>query len=180
MRAIYTLPLVAAMMLAACGGNEATDEEGLSADEVAAEAQEAAKPLPGQYTTALELLEFDAPGVDDAAKAQMREMFASGLAEGNTFCLTEEDAAKNGPKQMVQNLAEANCKMNTFNVSGSSVVADMQCPGEAGANRTVHLEGEMTAESSTMTMDMSQQIPNIGETSMKLRVSSQRTGDCAA
>ena len=83
MRTINTLPLVAAILLAACGGGEAdADGDGeLSGDEVAAEASGLIQPRPGQYRASLELLEFDAPGMTEEAKAQMQQIFASGLTE---------------------------------------------------------------------------------------------------
>lgn len=179
MRAIHTLPLAAAVLLAACGGNEDTAGEGLTPEQVADEAGDLVAPKPGQYRTTLELLEFDAPGMPDSVKQQMQQVFASGLAEGNTFCMTEEDAAKNGPEQMVKNLAESDCEVGKFNVSGSQVVAEMQCAGEGGATNTVRMEGQMTAESSRMTMDMKQELPNVGGVNMKMRVTSNRIGDCA-
>lgn len=182
MRATHMLPLTAAILLAACGGDADADGDGnVSGEEIAAEAAGMVQPRPGQYTATLELLEFDVPGMPESAKQQMQEIFASGLAEGNSFCMTEADAAENGPEQMVKNLAESDCTMNAFNVSGNTVVADMQCPGQGGAGASkVHMEGQMTAESSTMTMDMSQEMPNVGATTMKMRVTSKRTGDCAA
>ena len=182
MRAIQTLPLAAAILLAACGSGDAdADGDGkVSAEDIAAEAGDMVQPRPGQYTAKLELLEFDAPGMPEEAKAQMQQIFASGLAEGNSFCMTEADAAANGPEEMVKNLAESDCTMNTFNVSGNPVVADMQCPGQGGGSSKVHMEGQMHAEGSTMTMDMSQEMPNIGATTMKMRITSERTGDCAA
>ena len=181
MRAIQMLPLAAAILLAACGGETDADGDGeLSAEEVAAEADGMVQPRPGQYRTSLELLEFDAPGIPDSAKQQMQQAFESGLAEGNTFCMTEADAAENGPRQMVENLAESDCDMKTFQVSGGSVVAEMQCASEGGGTNTVKMEGQMTAESSTMTMDMNQEVAGVGAMNMKMRVNSERIGDCTA
>ena len=182
MRAIHTLPLAAAILLAACGGDADADGDGdLSAEEIAAESEGMVQPRPGQYRATLELLEFDAPGMPESAKQQMQEIFASGLAEGNSFCMTEADVAENGPEEMVKNLAESDCTMNSFNVSGNTVVADMQCPGQGGSGASkVHMEGQMRADGSTMTMDMEQEIAGMGATKMKMRVTSERTGDCAA
>jgi hypothetical protein len=181
MRPIHALPLVAAVLLAACGGGGDADADGdgaISGVEVAAEAEGMVQPKPGQYRTTLELIEFNAPGVPDSAREQMQQAFASGLAEGNTFCMTEAEAAENGPRQMVENLAESDCEMSSFNVSGNTVVAEMQCAGPGGGKNTVKMEGEMTAESSTMTMDLAQDLGAVGNVAMKMRVASQRTGDC--
>jgi hypothetical protein len=184
MRLIHTVPLAAAILLAACGGNadDAATDEGstVSRADAATAAQSLIQPRAGQYKVALELLDFQAPGVPDAGKARLREIFASGLAEGNTFCLTPEQAARGGAEQMVKNFAESDCTVGKFNVSGNTVSSEMQCPGEQGGTRTVKLDGQMTAESSTMTMETSQNIPNAGATSMKIRVNSQRIGDCSA
>lgn len=178
MRIAYSLPLAAAIVLAGCGGGD--DSGGVPADDVAAEAANLIQPRPGQYRSSIELLEFEVPGMAEGAKQQMQQIFASGLAEGNTFCMTEEDAARNGAEEMAKNMAEGDCTMNSFNVSGGTVNAEMQCSGEEGFASTVRMDGTMTAESSAMTMDMSQSIPNVGETRMKMRVNSQRIGDCAA
>lgn len=181
MRLVHTLPLAGAILLAACGGDADTDADGkVSAEEIAAASEGMVQPLPGQYRASLELLEFEAPGLPEGAKEQMQQIFASGLAEGNSFCMTEEDAAKNGAEEMVKSLAESDCTMNAFNVSGGNVTADMQCAAEGGGTSTVKMDGTMTAEGSVMTMDMSQEVPNMGATRMKMRVTSQRIGDCAA
>jgi len=112
MRLIHTVPLAAAILLAACGGDADTDAANdatatVSRADASASAQNLVQPRAGQYKVALELLDFQAPGVPEAGKAQMREIFASGLAEGNSFCLTPEQAAGNGAEQMVKNFAEA-------------------------------------------------------------------------
>ena len=184
MRTIHTLPHAAAILRAACGGAE-TDADGdgdgaISGEEVAAEASGLVQPRPGQYRASLELLEFDAPGMPPEAKQQMQQIFASGLSEGNSFCMTEEDVAQGGPEQIVKNLAESDCEMKTFQVSGGSVVAEMQCERQGAKANTVRIEGEMTPESSVMTMDMTQDMAGVGEMNMKMRVNSQRIGDCTA
>jgi len=181
MRLVHTLPLAAAILLAACGGDADTDADGnVSGEELAAAADGMVQPRPGQYRASLELLEFDVPGLSGSEKEQMQQIFASGLSQGNSFCMTEEDAAQNGAEEMVKNLAESDCTMNSFNVSGGRITADMQCPAEGGGMGTVKMDGTMTAEGSVMTMDMNQEIPNMGATRMKMRVTSERIGDCAA
>src|SRR5690606_1039620 len=183
MRIAYSLPLAAAIMLAGCGGGADSDGDGdLSADEVAAEAQGLIQPRPGQYRASIELLEFDVPGMPEGAKQQMQQMqqiFASGLAEGNSFCMTEEDAARNGPEEMVKNLAEGDCTMSASNDSCGKVIERMLCAG-GGVASTVRVVRAMAAESLAMTMDVIKGITKVGETRMKMRVNSQRIGDCTA
>ena len=180
MRPIHALPLAAAILLAACGGDADSDGDGnVSAEEAAAEAEGMVQPLPGQYRSSIELLEFDVPGMPESVKQQMQQIAVGGLAEGNTFCMTKEQAAENGAEQMVKQLTESDCTVESFNVSGGSVVADMQCAGEGGGTGKVHMEGDMTAQGSVMTMDMEQEVPNVGQTRMKMKITSQRIGDCA-
>src|SRR5690606_13582907 len=93
MRPIHCLPLAAAILLAACGGGAddlAADGE-VTEDELAAALDDAVRPLPGQYRTAIELIEFDIPGMPEAMKGQMRQLVAGEFAQGNEFCMTPEE-----------------------------------------------------------------------------------------
>ena len=184
MRLTHTLPLAAAILLAACGGGGDADADGdsaVSGEEVAAEAAQAIKPEPGQYKTSYELLEFDVPGMPDAVKQQMQAQMggAAEVARGITYCLTPEDIASQGSQQMVQNMAEGNCTFAKYDVSGGTVSADMQCTGPDGTTNHVLMEGQMTSTGSTMTMTTEQAIAG-RQVHMKTRVTSERTGDCAA
>lgn len=181
MRTVHSLPLAAALMLAACGGSADEDGDGkLSEGEVAEAAEGMPKPLPGQYRTSAELVEFDIPGLPDEAKQQMQTAMAGGLAQANTTCLTKEQADKNGAEQMVKGLAEGNCTMQKFDVSGNSIVAEMQCAGEGGPQGQVRMEGQMAADSSNMTMEFDQELGGGQKAHIKMRMNSQRIGDCAA
>jgi hypothetical protein len=182
MRNIHMLPLAGAIMLAACGGGaegEGTGED-VAAENVVAQAAGMPQPRPGQYRVSVELLEFDIPGLPAAAKQQAQEFYASGLSS-HTFCLTPEDAANNGAEQMVKGLADSDdCTMKSFNVSGGTVVSEMQCAMDGGITSTMRTEGEITSEGSTMTMDTTQTVPDAGETRTKMRMTTERIGDCAA
>lgn len=178
MRLMNVLPLVAGLALAACGSGDKAPAAGetVSADQVAARAAGAPAPRPGKYTSRMELLDFSMPGMPDAAKAQMQQAFASGLAQGNEFCMTAEQA---DPRQMLQNMAESKCSFSRFDVDGGKIDADMSCTGDDGIASTVQMQGQMTADSSTMTMAMQRSMEGIGKMQMKMRVTSQRTGDCS-
>lgn len=175
MRRSAILPLGAALVLAACGGSDTGDDVAL--DDVAAAADAMPRPEPGQYRSTVELIDFDIPGMGDAMKQQMRAAAASGMAEGNDFCLTEEEAAE-GPERMVQNMAESNCSFQRFNVSGGTMDAVMSCSGDGGIEGQVALTGTMSSTSSSITMEMNQDIPGAGAVQMKMKVDSERIGDC--
>jgi hypothetical protein len=181
MRLIHTAPLAAAILLAACGGDADTNDDGaVSGEEVAAEAAGAIKPQPGQYRTSYEMLEFNMPGAPDAVKQQMQAQMggAAEVAKPITSCLTPEQAAANGPEQMAKNMAEGNCTVARFDVSGGSISADMQCTVANGTTNHVLMDGQMTATSSTMTMTNDMDLQGAGKVQIKSRITSERIGDC--
>ena len=182
MRAIHTLPLAAAILLAACGGSGETDADGdekISGDELTAAAADMVQPRPGQYRTTAELVEFEVPGMPDEQKQMMRTMMSQGAAQAATTCLTPEDVEKNGARGMVQNMAEGDCEFSKFNVNGGTIDAEMQCKGAGGPAGTVKMTGTMEAEKSSMTMEFDQ---SLGEQQahIKMRMNSERIGDCPA
>ncbi|RKF21795.1 DUF3617 domain-containing protein [Altericroceibacterium spongiae] len=186
MRLVHCFPLVAAMALAACGGNgakeEGTDESApLSQEEVASKANGMIRQTPGQYQTSVELLDFDIPGLSEERAGQLKDMFAKSVADGNTYCLTQEDADK-GPEAMLQQLAEADCTFKSLDVNGAKVDADMTCKGAGGADGNFKLNGTMEKESSEMLMEINQSIPNLpgeGKAVMKMKMNSKRVGECS-
>lgn len=177
MRRSVILPLAAALALAACGGSDTREGE-VGMDDVAAAAASIPQPEPGEYRSTVEMIEFDVPGMTDAMKQQMRAAAESGMREGNSFCLTPEEAAE-GPEQMVQNMAESNCSFQRFDVAGGTIDAAMTCSGEDGFEGQVALTGTMSSTSSSITMDMTQDIPGTEGVRMKMKVDSQRVGECA-
>jgi len=183
MRLIHTAPLAAAILLAACGGDADTNDDGaISGEEVAAEAAGAIKPQPGQYRTTYQMLEFNVPGAPEAMKQQMQAQMggAAEVAKPITSCLTPEQAAANGPEQMAKNMAEGNCTVARFDVSGGTISADMQCTVANGTTNHVLMDGQMTGTGSTMTMTSEMDMQSLGKVQMKTRVTSERIGDCPA
>ena len=183
MRLIHSTPLAAAVLLAACGGDADTNNDGaLSSEEVVAEAAGAIKPQPGLYRTSYEVLEFDVPGMPDSVKQQMKAQMdtTSDMSGTTTACLTQAQADENGAEQMAKNMARGDCTVSKFDVSGGSLSAEMQCAAVGGTTSHVVLDGEMTSTSSTMTMVNETDMPGMGKMQMKARVTSERVGDCPA
>lgn len=181
MRLIHTAPLAAAILLAACGGNADTKDDGtVSSEDVAAEAAGAIKLQPGQYRASYEMLEFNMPGASDEVKQRTQATMGgqAEVAKPITYCLTPEQAAANGPEQMAKNMAEGNCTVARFDVNGGTISADMQCTGPTGAVSHVLMDGQMTATSSTMTMTDESDLPGLGKIQTKTRITAERIGDC--
>lgn len=183
MRLIHTAPLAAAILLAACGGDADTNDDGaVSGEEAVAEAANAIKPQPGQYRTTTELLEFNLEGASDEVKQRIQQQMG-GLGEVSKptlSCLTPEQAAANGAEEMAKKMAEGNCTVARFDVSGGSISAEMQCVDVNGGTSRVLMDGQMTPTSSTMTMTNEMDLQGIGKIQMKARVASERVGDCPA
>jgi hypothetical protein len=139
------------------------------------------KPQPGQYEASYELLEFDVPGMPEAARAQMEQAMggAAEVAKGIKYCLTPEEAESQGARSMAENMAEGNCTFAKFDVDGGTISADMQCSGPEGGTNHVLMDGEVTPTGSTMTMTTEQEMSG-RQMRMKTRVTAKRIGDCPA
>lgn len=179
MRLVVAFPILAGLALAACGSDaeEAATGDGMSMDDVAGAMADAEMPVPGMYATSQELIELNLPGVDESMLAMMRSAFAEGATEQTTYCLTEEDAA-NGRENMLAGMAESDCSVETFEISGGRINGVMQCAGDAGVNGTVAMSGTMTSTSSDMEMTISAEGMGMGEGTIRTRVKSERVGDC--
>ena len=182
MRIGLVLPLVAAVALASCGKKEEKPSGPMSASEAASAMGNLELPRAGQYKAAVELVDFQMPGMSDAQKQQMQQMFASSLAEGHTYCITQKESEE-GAKDMAKKLAEGDCTFNEFKASGNTLSADMICKDEKGAQGHVKLDGTTSKEGSDMTMEMTQPMggtPAKGDMHMKMHMVSKRIGDCPA
>ncbi len=184
MRTGYSVSIGAALLLAACNGGGSADADGdgaVSTQEVADAAQDMVKPQPGQYEASYELLDFEVPGLPDAARQQMEQAMggATEVAQGFKYCLTPEEAEAQGSRRMVENMAEGNCTFAKFEVDGGNISADMQCQGPEGSTNHVLMDGQVTSTGSTMTMTTEQEIGG-RQMRMKTRVSAKRLGDCPA
>jgi hypothetical protein len=173
----------AALALAACGGGEPEEREAGGESLSPGEAQDAlgevARMRPGEYRSRMEVMNVSIPGIPEAQAAQMGQMMGGGSNE-TTFCLTPEEAEQ-GPGQVVQEMAEGDCSFSRLDTSGTSIDAEMQCTSAQGVVGRYTLAGEITPESSAMTMQIDQAVPGVpgeGRMQMEMRVTSERIGDC--
>lgn len=178
MRYSIILPLAAALALTACGDSAEESGEGASPADVADEMADGPQPLPGQYTTSTEILEFNVPGMTEDMRAMMQSAMAEGASEGASYCLTAEDAATSR-QDMIKSMTESDCTVQRFDVSGGNIDAALQCPtGTEGISGDVTMTGTMAEDGADMQMSFKTQVPELGEATIRMRMLSQRVGDC--
>lgn len=179
MRIRFALPLLAAATLAACSGSadEELADEALSADEVAGAATEADFPMPraGQYSTTQELIEFQMPSLPAEQLAAARAAFATGAAEPHTYCVAEDMTRE----QWLSNMAESDCTVSRSTAGAEGIDIVMTCNGAQGVTGRVAMKGTASEDASDLEMTFSQTIPGAGDSTIRMRVKSERTGDCA-
>lgn len=147
-------------------------------EELVDEMGDAETPVPGQYRSTQELLELDVPGVDAQFVDMMRASFAEGAAEESTYCLTAEQGA-NGREEMLSGMAESDCTISRFDVSGNTIDAAMSCPTGQGITGDVTINGTMDSDSADLVMSFTAQLPGIGDAPIRMRVQSERIGECS-
>lgn len=165
------VPVLAALALTAC------KDEPKTADQVKQEMAQMPKPKPGLYRSTSKLINLEMPGMPQAQQDQLKQVFSE--AQGRDFCLTKAEADK-GYEEMTKKLAEGNCKYDKFEASGSSLDAKLTCETGKDMKAVVAMKGEVSTESSKMTMTVEQSAPQLAGKTMKMtaEVASVRTGDC--
>lgn len=176
MRLIHALPLLAGLALAAC--NNSDDEladEALSMEDVLAEIEDnGIMPQPGQYIADVELISFEMPGATTIDMSVLQQEFAEGAASNSTYCVTEEMNREAWISEMTDN----SCTVSRLTADGSEIDLAMSCTAPDGPQGRILMTGTTTETGSDMEMAFNQPIPGIGDASIRLRVSAQRTGDC--
>lgn len=181
MRFYHALPVIAALALAACGDKSDSElqDAALSADEVSGEAASVATdfalPEPGQYRTSQELLEFSLPSLPAEQMEMVRAQFAAGAAQQHTYCVNEEMTHE----QWLSNMSESNCTVARGNSGSGAIDLVLTCNGEEGVTGRVEMKGQTSSNGADMEMTFAQAIPNMGEGTIRMRVKSERVGDCS-
>ncbi len=135
---------------------------------------DAMRPDPGKYRTDAELISFEAPGIDANIRGMISQAMAGGFQRENTYCLKSEDTGKD----WLQSLAKSDCTLDSFSASGNSFSSRMTCKVDGGQKATIDMSGTASGNSSDVTMAMDMVAPELGRMTMKMRMKSQRVGDC--
>lgn len=184
-------PVLCLGALSACGSDKAPDaaddgttdaqgseaRAGMSDAAIAAEMKQAVRPLPGEYRSAVSLVDLQMPGIPARELAQMRDMMGHSMGKTQTYCLTREEAAK-GFEEMAKQSQES-CRIDSFDADGNRFSGRMSCNQEGSAG-TMTMTGTGSETGSEMEMVMNMASPDLpqGKMAMTLRVKSTRVGDC--
>lgn len=180
MRLTIALALLA---LAACNKEPKLKAENATVAEVAAKVQQSQagrdvrfQPGEWQVVSQAKLVEAKGmpPGVADQMKAAMQR------SSMETQCLTPEQAARPN-SDMFAGKQNSICKYDSFEMGGGVIKATLHCPGGAGSQMAMTMDGRYTPTGYTMDATMDMQAPGSGQT-MKMTVHSvgTRIGECKA
>lgn len=169
---------VSSLMLASCGGDSGSESgESLSIEEVAEIAQESAvKPEPGQYTVTTELLEINIPGAPEG----MADMMGNAMGgQARSYCLSQDDVDSGFEEMARQSQEGGDCTFERFDIDGGDMDAKMVCNMQGQGQMTMTMNGTGSSTSSEMDMTMEGNITGVGDMNMRMKVTHERTGDCA-
>lgn len=185
MRYRLILPLCAAFTLAACGSSSEEEEaatagggDTTAAEDMAEAMADGPMPQPGKYRTTAELVAFDIPGAPPEMAEMMRGAFAQGAMEASKSCLTPEQASTSR-EEMLKNMAESNCTVTQFEMSGGAFDAALSCPTGQGMSGEVTMTGTMSETGSDVQTSFKTQVPQVGEATIRMHMVTERIGECA-
>ena len=172
---------LALLTLAACNKEPKVKAENASVAEVAAKVQQSAAGKdvrfePGEWKVVSEAKLVEATGMPAGVAEQMKAAMQHSSTE--TQCLTPEQAARPN-SDMFAGKQNSTCKYDNFEMGGGVIKATLHCPGGAGSQMAMTMDGRYTPTSSTMDAAMNMQAPGSGQT-MKMAVHSvgTRVGEC--
>ena len=179
----FLLAGVAASMFAisACSdkGADADGDGKVSAAEAQKELSQggAMAMKPGMWEVKISFDSIDAPGMPEAAKAQMTKAMGSGMSVKS--CLTKEQAEKPGA-DFFGGDASANCTFEHLELSRNKMMVQMTCKPQDKMVIASKMDGSFQAESYSMTMEQKASGTPMGEMTMKGKIDGKRLGDCPA
>lgn len=132
---------------------------------------------PGMWEVKISFDSIDAPGMPEAAKAQMTKAMGSGMSVKS--CLTKEQAEKPGA-DFFGGDASANCSFEQLNRSGNTMSVQMTCKPQGDMVIASKMDGSFEAETYTMKMEQKTSGTPMGAMTMKGKIEGKRIGDCPA
>ena len=100
--------------------------------------------------------------------------------ESHEYCLTEADVEE-GFEAMARQSQDGDCTFSKFDVDGGSIDAAMTCRApEGGGEMAMTMTGTAEPTSSVMDMTMRGNMTGEGESTIRMRTTHERIGDCPA
>lgn len=170
----------ALLALAACNKAPEVKVKNATVEEVAAQVKANGGPQvklqagEWQIDTGMKLVE--AKGIPEAAAAQMR----TAMERTNTAkqCLTKEDVEK---PNVFAGKDNSRCKYDNFEMGGGKVKALMHCPGQAGSEMVMTMDGSYGPTEYAVNAAMDMRMPGSGQSmKMTMRTTGKRLGECPA
>ena len=168
-------------LLAGCNSQPSVHAENASVADVAAKAKDAIKIEPGQWSTKINILSLDIPGMKDPAMLKMmQERMKERSSTAVTSCVTPEEAAK-PPEKFFAGDASGNCRYEHFDLAGGKLDAAMVCKSPDGKGQ---MRMEMAGSFGTAAYDVTSNMTTNGSGMpgggmvMKAHVTGSRTGVC--
>lgn len=173
---------IAAALLSACSKKPAVVAENASVEEVVAKTKEVVKMEPGQWTTKIELLSLDMPGVKDPNVLNaIKQNMGRAQAKPMTTCLTPEEVAQ-PPEKMFAGKNSGECKFAHYTIIDGKLSAEMNCAspdGQGAMKMTMAGAFSSTAYDVTSEMNVTGKSPDGAQgMRMKAHVTASRTGAC--
>ena len=171
------------LALAACNQSPQVHEENASVEDVAAKVRQATGDgqfiRAGQWKSTSAIEEMSVPGLSAEESARMKQVMAKAGSHEFTTCLTEEDVKQPQGKFFTGN---EQCRYDHFTMSRGKIDAAMRCQSPEGGTQVMTMAGTYSPDSYEMRMEMKgEAAPGApGAMTMRMRVSSKRTGECKA
>jgi len=178
MRTIVFLAPIASLMLAGCGSSDEPDGGvSISMEEVAEITQDnAIKPMPGQYSVSMEVLEVDIPGAPESAVNMMKDMM---VQRTHSYCLTQADV-EDGFEKMAKQLQENDdCSFERYEFDGGKLDGKMVCNVPGQGTMTMTISGTGGATHSEMEVTMEGNMTGMGDSTIRMKATHERIGECA-
>ncbi|MGD9967688.1 MAG: DUF3617 domain-containing protein [Hyphomonadaceae bacterium] len=126
---------------------------------------------PGQYRTTVTMLEMSIPGVDSTS-INMEPTTTED-------CVTSTDVSEFTSGSMVDPDSGETCTQSNMNTGGGRIQGEANCTGPNGA-RTMQISGTYSSNRVDMEISSTQNMPGAGATTMRMRMASERIGECPA
>jgi Protein of unknown function (DUF3617) len=173
-------------LLTGCGGSNDVSLKNASVAEVAKASADADRLDPGAWTSTVEVVSIDMPGINGPEKQVAQAMFKNMLGQKQVSerCVTPSEAIK-PPEELLSGKGPNMCRFQSFDLSGGKLKAQMSCMSKTqGGGMTMTMAGDYGRSSfaldTEMTITNDAHMPGGQGMVIKAKSIGKRTGACSA